>query len=131
VEGAVLYDTTAIDEPPLPRLAPVVLPDPDPKRSSKGGRVKVGAIVGGDGAVEPASVVVIVPDVDSLLNEEAQRVVKSTAFWPGCKAGQPVRVRIAFEVAFHAGGPPTHPSWAIFVYLGLLAGYLFIPGVRQ
>jgi hypothetical protein len=123
----VLYDTTAVDEPPLPRIAPVVLAQPDPQRRNKGGQVKVAAIVGGDGAIEPASVSVIVP-LDSILDEEAQRIVKSMAFWPGCEAGRPVRVRLAVDVAFHESGPNAHGLGNLLVYLGLLAAALIFPG---
>ena len=72
------------------------------QEQGKQGRVIVQFVVNKDGSITGDSVV---RSVDSLLDAEALRVVRSMPNWtPGKQKGKPVRVRFTLPVTFHLNG---------------------------
>jgi hypothetical protein len=91
--------------------------------------VRVSAIVGSDGAIEPTSIRFIAADELSLRGA-AEEAVRGIAYWPGCRAGHPVRVRLAVDVDFESRRGPgdvSFPMWAAPIYVGaLVVGFLVL-----
>jgi protein TonB len=122
VDSAV-YDTTQLDQQPAVRTVPVLTYPPDAERRHVQGRVVIGAVVGASGFVDSSSIV-IATSVDPLLDAEAVRFVLGARLWPGCRAGAPVRVRVAVPVVFAMRRPLVSPKDAFWMALvvGLTAG---------
>lgn len=98
-----VYDTSGVNEQPRARIVPPLTYPAEAERAKIHGRVMIVAIVSATGSVEPASVAITQP-VHPLLDQEAVRVVSAATMWPGCRAGQPVRVRVGIPVVFARGG---------------------------
>jgi TonB family protein len=63
------------------------------------GTVLVAFVVNADGNVDGSSAMVlrgVHPDLD----REARRVITASIFWPGCRGGIPVRVRVTAPITF-------------------------------
>lgn len=98
-----VYDSSAVNELPRTRIVPPMTYPPEAQRAKIHGRVMVTAIISATGTVEPTSVTITQP-VHPLLDQEAVRVVSAATLWPGCRNGQPVRVRVGIPVVFARGG---------------------------
>jgi TonB family protein len=113
-----VYDTTGLTEQPRARVVPPLTYPPEADRAKIRGRVLVAAVVSSTGSVESSSVKVT-ESVHPLLDQEAVRFVAAASLWPGCRNGQPVRVRVAIPVTFARGGVPS-PGTAFMI--GLVVG---------
>jgi TonB family protein len=98
-----VYDSSGVSELPRARIVPPMTYPPDAQRAKIHGRVMVAAIVSATGSIEPASVTII-QALHPLLDQEAVRAVSAATLWPGCRNGQPVRVRVGIPVVFARGG---------------------------
>lgn len=98
-----VYDSSGVSELPRARTVPHITYPPEAQRAKIHGRVMVAAIVSATGTVEPASVTITQP-VHPLLDQEAVHAVSVATLWPGCRNGQPVRVRVGIPVVFARGG---------------------------
>lgn len=98
-----VYDSSGVHELPRARTVPPMTYPPEAQRAKIHGRVMVAAIVSATGSIEPTSVTITQP-VHPLLDQEALRAVSAATLWPGCRNGQPVRVRVGIPVVFARGG---------------------------
>ena len=98
-----VYDTSQVTEHPRVRSGPrPEYPSVERHRRIQG-RVIIGVIVEPDGTVALDSVRVV-QSVDPALDREALRWVRGASFWPACRDGRPVRVRIAVPIDFRIKG---------------------------
>lgn len=100
-----IYDTTQVSERPTIRTAPELNYPPLQRDLLIRGRVVLGVTVGADGAPDDSSVQVL-DRVDPALDRAAIRWIEGVTYWPACRDGRPVRVRIAQPVDFCIGGCP-------------------------
>ena len=114
-----VYDVAQIDEKPVFRRALTLTYPAEALHHRIQGRVVVTAIVNAGGDVDQSSVT-ITQHVHPLLDAEARRIVSSATLWPGCRNGQPVRVRIAVPFDFAVRGPAIK-FWQAFT-VGMVAG---------
>ena len=87
------------NHPPLRRTAPPLDYPKEDQRAHIEGTVMVEGIISAHGTVEPGSLRVrrsVSPGLDSA----AVRFYAQTTWWPGCKDGNPVRVRVQQPVIF-------------------------------
>jgi TonB family protein len=103
-QDSTVYDTTQVSEQPIRRGGPKAT-FPRALHYSPGfeGRVRVGVIVNATGAVDQSSIA-IVQSVDPALDSEARRLVAASSFWPACRSGRAVRVRVVIPIAFKVSG---------------------------
>ncbi|GEM_PF-4870950 len=99
-----IYDTTQVTERPTIRTAPELRYPPMQHDLLIAGRVILGVVVGSDGT--PDSAVDVLDRVDPALDRAAVHWVQGVTYWPACKDGRPVRVRIAQPVDFCLAGCP-------------------------
>ena len=104
-----IYDTTQVAERPVIRIAPEVVYPPMDRELLIHGRVILGLTVDTDGAPDTAAVQVL-RSVDPGIDREALRWISGVTYWPACREGRPVRVRIAQPVDFCLGGCPRERS---------------------
>jgi TonB family protein len=100
-----VYDTTQVTVRPTIRTAPELNYPPMQRDLLISGRVVLGVTVGPDGAPDNSSVQVL-DRVDPALDREAIRWIEGVTYWPACRDGRPVRVRIAQPVDFCVAGCP-------------------------
>ncbi len=95
-----VYDTSQVTEHPrVRRGGPMpAYPIVELQRRIQG-RVIIGVIVESDGTVDQDSVRVL-QSVDQAIDREALRWVRGASFWPACRDGRPVRVRVAVPIDF-------------------------------
>ena len=95
-----MYDTSHVTEHPrVRRGGPMpAYPIVELQRRIQG-RVIIGVIVESDGTVDQDSVRVL-QSVDQAIDREALRWVRGASFWPACRDGRPVRVRVAVPIDF-------------------------------
>lgn len=103
------YDSTEVAERPVIRTAPEVVYPPMERELLIRGRVILGVVVGFDGAPDLSSVQVL-RTVDPGIDREALRWIGGVTYWPACRAGRPVRARIAQPLDFCLGGCPREKS---------------------
>jgi len=94
-----VYDTAQVEQRPLvrtarPPLYPVAL-----RRQRIQGRVLVDATINADGTVDSQSLTVA-HRVQPVLDSESVRWVRAASFWPACRAGQAVRVRVSIPIEY-------------------------------
>ena len=94
------YDTTQVTEKPTVHLYPELDYPERPLAHSVQGIVTVAAVVGSTGKVDSTSLAVL-QGIDPDLDAEALRHVKLTTYWPGCRGGYAVPVKITVHVGFH------------------------------
>jgi TonB family protein len=97
-DSAVYDDSQVTERPILRNFPPLRYPEREFQHRLQG-RVIIGATIKADGSVDSSSVRVI-QSVDSALDREALRWVPLSSYWPGCRDGLPVRVRVAIPVVF-------------------------------
>ena len=94
-----VYDTTQVTEQPYARTGPR-LDYPDAlRRRYMEGHVVLSGVVAIDGTVDPSSIIIVKRD-HAAFEAQALRWARGASYWPGCRAGVPVRVRVAFPVDF-------------------------------
>jgi TonB family protein len=98
-EDSIVYDTTQVAERPSLRVAPKPGYPPLEREAGIHGRVIVTVIIGADGTPDATSMR-IVQHVDAAIDYEAVRWLRNVSYWPACRDGHPVRVRIAQPVDF-------------------------------
>jgi TonB family protein len=103
-----VYDTTQLTEVPQRRGGPPPRYPESARTERVQGKVVIGAIVEANGSVNRRSLVVL-EGADPRLNRASERLVRLSRFWPGCRDGMAVRVRIVVPVEWAmgpAGGLP-------------------------
>lgn len=98
-----VYDTTQVTERPRLRTTPELRYPLMQRDLAIGGRVIVGVVIEADGAPNQDSLT-IMRKVNPVLDREAIRWIGGASYWPACRAGEPVRVRIAQPVDFCPAG---------------------------
>jgi len=92
-----VYDTAAVTERPVRRGGPPPTYPATARMNRMQGRVVVVAVIEPSGR---ASSVVVANSVDVELDAEAVKVVRSSVYWPGCRAGAAVRVKMRIPIDF-------------------------------
>ena len=100
-----VYDTTQVTERPTIRTAPELNYPPMQRDLLIRGRVILGVTIGSDGVPDTVSLEVL-NRIDPALDHEAVRWLEGAKYWPACRDGRPVRVRIAQPVDFCIAGCP-------------------------
>jgi len=98
-----VYDTTQVSEKPYVRSGPRIEYPEDLRYRRVQGHVVLAAIVGVDGKVEASSITVLEGDHPEF-EAQAARWAKGALYWPGCRFGLPVRVRVALPFDFRTRG---------------------------
>lgn len=104
-----VYDTAQVTERPRLRVAPELTYPVIRRELGIAGRVIVGVIIDADGSPESNSAQ-IVRKVDPVLDRQALNWIGGASYWPACRAGRPVRARIAQPVDFCPSGCPRPDS---------------------
>lgn len=94
-----VYDTTAVTERPIVRYFSQLSYPKDLREQGLQGRVVLAMVINADGSTDQTSIKIVGP-AHPQFAAAATRWVQSTTFWPGCRAGRPVRVRVALPVDF-------------------------------
>ena len=94
-----VYDTSQVSEKPIRRSGPLPVYPDDARTEGIEGTVIVSVVINPDGKTDPASVR-IVQRPDARLEQSAAQVVLGTAFWPACRAGLAVRLRVAIPITY-------------------------------
>lgn len=98
-----VYDTTQVTERPYARTGPrLEYPDALRRRYTQG-HVVLSAVVAIDGTVDSSSIVIVKRD-HAAFEAQALRWARGASYWPGCRAGVPVRVRVTFPIDFRIRG---------------------------
>jgi hypothetical protein len=92
---SIVYDTTQVTEQPTRRSGPPPRIDPSAYPDGVQGRVVVVAIIEPTGK---ASEVLIDKPLVQSLNEASLLLVRESTFWPGCREGTAVRVRVTIPI---------------------------------
>ena len=98
-----VYDTTQVAERPVARHGPRPEYPMRERQLRIQGRVLIAVIIEADGSPNQDSVR-IVTSVNPAIDREALRWVSGASFWPGCRDGRPVRVRVAIPIDFRTFG---------------------------
>ena len=98
-QDTTVYDTTQVSEKPYARSGPRIEYPKDLRERRVQGHVVLAAIVAVDGKVEASSITVLEGDHREF-EAQAARWAKGALFWPGCRFGVPVRVRVALPFDF-------------------------------
>jgi len=98
-QDTTVYDTTRVSEKPFVRSGPRIEYPKDLRDRRVQGHVVLAAIVAVDGKVEASSITVLEGDHREF-EAPAARWANGALFWPGCRSGLPVRVRIALPFDF-------------------------------
>ena len=91
-----VYDITETSEAPSMRLQPVLVPLAWAK-SHHHLHTMLSLVVNANGAVDPASIVVV-DSAHTPFDSEAVVLARATTFWPGCRYKDAVRVRIQLPI---------------------------------
>ena len=94
-----VYDTTQVAEKPSRRSGPAPEYPVTAMQDGIQGTVIVSVVVEPSGRVNRSSTTVV-QGVDSRLDWSAIHLVRESWFWPGCRDGAAVRVRIAVPVTY-------------------------------
>jgi TonB family protein len=94
-----VYDTTQVTERPYARSGPRPEYPDDLRRRYIEGHVVLSVVIAVDGTVDPASITIIKRD-RTPFEAQTLRWARGASYWPGCRSGVPVRVRIALPMDF-------------------------------
>jgi len=94
-----VYDTTQVSERPYARSGPDLEYPVRLRERHVQGRVLLSLIVNADGSVDPTSITVV-RSADPGFDVEAIRWARGGQFWPGCRQGRAVRVRMLQPIDF-------------------------------
>ena len=98
-----VYDTSQVSERPIRRSGPMPIYPPSASLERIQGTVVVAVVIERDGTIDPNSVQ-LVQRADSRLEESATQTVVGTTFWPACRDGFAVRIRVAIPVNYRVRG---------------------------
>ena len=102
-EDSTVFDTTQVSEKPQAISGPMVAYPDDLRRRLINGHVVLAVVINADGRPDQQSVVVLRSDRPPFV-QEALRWVAGATYWPGCREGHAVRVRVAVPVDFTVKG---------------------------
>jgi TonB family protein len=94
-----VYDTTQVTERPYARSGPRPEYPDELRRRYIEGHVVLSVVIAIDGTVDPSSITIIKRDRPAF-EDQALRWARGASYWPGCRAGVPVRVRFALPMDF-------------------------------
>src|SRR5262249_24059431 len=94
-----VYDLAQVTEKPIRRTGPAPRYPPGAEQKRVPGSVLLDAIVEPTGVVN-SSLITVVSASDSTFARAAADALSGTHFWPACRGGSAVRVRIHFPFQF-------------------------------
>jgi len=94
-----VYDTTQVTERPYARTGPLLDYPDELRRRAIEGHVILSVVIAIEGMVDSSSITIVKRD-RSAFQAEALRWARDASYWPGCRAGVPVRVRVTVPIDF-------------------------------
>jgi TonB family protein len=98
-----VFDTTQVSEKPHAIRGPPVSYPVDLRVRRVEGTVVIGTVINADGSVDRDSITILRGDLVAF-EREALRWLAGARFWPGCREGRAVRVRIALPFTWRIRG---------------------------